>query len=171
MISAIRRHLLARAAAITDNGDINIHSHGGHMNSALTTKTSKVLAAILIGLLILLGFAMLMAYLGSTDSLGGSLIIMDDDVTHSVLWWMIAIPIIILSVLLVLGIMAGAGLLVALIVAACVVVALLAVIFGLAMAILPIAFLLAIPVLIIWGIVKLANRKPRIEYVTLPPTA
>lgn len=136
---------------------------------ASTNKSRKLLIGLLIFVLLLAGVSLLLAYLSSTGALHGSLLVMDEDYSHHALGWMIALPIII--VVFAVGIIAliGTGIIMAGAIAMTVALVLLSIVFGLAMVVLPVATFLAVPVLIVWGIVKLANRKPPVVYVSQPP--
>jgi hypothetical protein len=122
------------------------------------SKTSKVLIAFLVATLALAAFGYLMAHLHSAGNWDGGIYAFDEDYSDSVLAWMIVVPILILTAVFVAVVMLSVGVMVAVLVAIAVVFGLIAAVFGLLFALLPIAAFLAVPVLIIWGIVKMAQR-------------
>ncbi len=122
--------------------------------------TKKILITTLVAVLALVAISFALAYLHQTQDWSGSIMMFDDDLSDSAIGWMIAIPILVLTILLVVLVMVGVGVILAAVVAVLVVMSLLAALFGVLMAIIPFAVFLAVPVLIVWGIVKLANRKP-----------
>jgi hypothetical protein len=130
-------------------------------NQIARSKTAKVLLFILLSILILASLGYLMAYLHGAQQWQGGLFMFDQDLSDSVLGWMIAIPIIALVFALVILIMLGVGIILSGVVAMVVVLALLAAIFGIAMAVLPVAAFLAVPILLVWLAVKLAMRNVR----------
>ena len=139
-----------------------------HEPTPSISKSRKFLIAILILVTLLAGLSLLLAYLSSTGAFSGSLWVMDEDISHHALGWMIALPIIFIVFAVVIIAVLGAGIIAAGAIAMAVVLALLSIVFGLAMVVLPIAAFLAVPVLVVWGIAKLANRKPSVVYVTQP---
>jgi hypothetical protein len=134
------------------------------------TKTTKVLLTLLVCTIILVALSLFLAHMGSSGDLGGSLMFDDMDLSDSVLGWMIAIPILLVTLALVVFVMLSVGVMTAVIVVLAVAFGLVAAVFGILFALLPVVAFFAVPVLIIWGIVKLASRnaKPRIEVITLP---
>lgn len=126
-----------------------------------TSKTTKVLGFILVSLIVLVALSMLMVSLHDVGNWQGGLIFGDADLSDSVLGWMIAIPVLIITAVIVTVVMIGVGVILAAVVAMALVLALLAVVFGLAMVVLPIAAFIAIPVLLVWGLVKLITRDNR----------
>jgi hypothetical protein len=128
-----------------------------------TRTTTKVLSAMLIGLIILVGISLLMVSLHAAGNWSGGLMLGNNDVSDSLIGWMIAIPVIVITMALVTLIMIGVGIILAAVVAMILVIALVAVVFGLVMAVLPIAAFVAVPVLIVWGIVKLLTNNARLK--------
>lgn len=133
------------------------------ITTAPTRTTTKVLSAMLIGLIILVGISLAMVSMHAAGNWSGGLMLGDNDFSDSLVGWMIAIPVIILTMALVMFIMIGVGIILAAVVAMALVLALVAVVFGLAMVVLPIAAFVAVPVLIVWGIVKLISNNARLK--------
>lgn len=131
------------------------------MNTFVASSTTRVLLWLLIAVLALVAVSFLMVHLHNAQQWDGGLVMFNHDLSDSVLGWMIAVPILIVVAIVVVAVLMGVAILVAGIVAMALVIALLAVVFALLMTVLPFALLLAVPVLIIWGIVKLVS--PRIQ--------
>jgi hypothetical protein len=161
--SAIRHSPLVSLASTKNNGDIN-HKRPiqGATMSALTASpirtTTKILGFMLVCLIVLVAFSILMVSLHETGNWSGGLVFGDSDVSDSLIGWMIAIPVLIITAVIVTVVMLGVGILLAAVVAMALVLALVAVVFGVAMVVLPMAAFIAIPVLIVWGIVKLVSN-------------
>jgi hypothetical protein len=135
--------------------------------SALTTSpirtTTKVLGFMLVCLIVLVAFSILMVSLHETGNWSGGLVFGDSDVSDSLIGWMIAIPVLIITAVIVTVAMIGVGIILAAVVAMVIVLALVALVFGLAIVVLPMAAFIAIPVLIVWGIVKLVSNNQRLK--------
>lgn len=88
----------------------------------------------------------------------GTLVMFDGDYSDSVLGWAIAIPILIVTAIVVAFVLAGTGVMVvgALVVAG--LATILAVLFALLLAFLPMVIVLAIPILAVVGFVKLVSK-------------
>jgi len=147
-----------------NNGGINHKRHlqGDHMNAVITTvgasNTTKVLGLILLSIIALVGLSMLMVSLHGAGNWSGGLMLGNDDISDSVIGWMIAIPVLIITAVIVTIVMLGVGIILAAVMAMMLVLGLVAVVFGLAMTVLPIAAFIALPVLLVWGMVKLVSR-------------
>ena len=115
---------------------------------------SRPLIAALAVVLILAAVAMGLAAMHQSVSMDGNLMFFDHDLSDSAFGWMIAIPILLLVGVIVAVVCAGAALLtvVALVFAAVITV------FALLLAMAPVAIFLAIPVLAVYGLVKLFQR-------------
>ncbi len=129
------------------------------MKTFVANKTTKLLLWILVAVLALIAVSFLMVHLHNVQQWDGGLYLFGDDMSDSVLGWMIAVPVLIVAAVVTVGALMGVGIILAGVVAMVVVLALLAAIFGILMVVLPFAILFAVPVLIIWGIVKLVSRK------------
>ncbi len=88
----------------------------------------------------------------------GTLIFFDDDLSDSAFGWAIAIPILILTAILVAFILAGTGVMVVGALAMAVVATIVAVVFALLMVFLPLAIFLAVPILAVIGLVKIMSK-------------
>lgn len=126
------------------------------MNSM--TTTSKVLITVLIATISLLCISLLLAWLHSAHAFEHSLLFFDEDLSESVIGWMIAIPLLIIAFVVTVIALAGAGVIVAVVLAMVLLMGLLAAVFGVVMALIPVAVFLAIPVAIIWAVVKVCRR-------------
>lgn len=120
---------------------------------------NKISRPFLIALAVMLGIVALSMGLAATHEYGGidgSLLFFDRDLSDSAFGWAIAIPILLLVGVIVIAVCAGAALLtvVALVFAA------LLTILALLLAMTPFAVFLAIPVLAVYGLVKLMQRQP-----------
>lgn len=85
---------------------------------------------------------------------GPTLVFMDDDLSDSVLGWAIAIPVMVFVGVVLIAVFTGVALVIAVAVACAAVVAVLAVV----LAFTPVILFLAIPLLAIYGLVKLFRR-------------
>ena len=135
------------------------------MNAVITTasasNTTKVLGLILLSIIALVGLSMIMVNLHEAGNWSGGLMLGNNDISDSLIGWMIAIPVLIITAVIVTIVMLGVGIILAAVVAMVLVLALVAVVFGLAMTVLPIAAFIAVPVLLVWGMVKLVSRDKR----------
>jgi hypothetical protein len=123
------------------------------------SNAAKVLLWSVVTILVIAALAFLMTSLHSTGNMSGALMMFDEDMSGSVIGWMIAIPVLIIALVITVVALAGVGVILAGVVAMVVVLALVSIVFGLAMTILPVAAFLAVPVLIVWAIVKLVSRR------------
>ena len=81
------------------------------------------------------------------------------DVSDSFLGWMIAVPIVFLTILFVAAVMAGVGVLLAAVFAMVLVMFAVLAVFGLALVALPMAAFLAVPLLAVWVVVRIAKKR------------
>lgn len=118
-------------------------------------RISRPLLYTLAALAVLVLIAAIIA--SGHGSMGGhgSLMLFDEDLSGSVLGWLIAIPVLAFVALVVVAVCAAAVLVALLATAFAAVLALL----GVAIGLLPVALFLAIPVLAIYGLVKLFQRE------------
>jgi len=129
------------------------------MNS-MTTST-KILWFALIATITLACVSLLLASLHSSNALEAlehSLMLFDEDLSDSVLGWMIAIPVLMVAFVVVAVALAGTGVILAVVFAMVLVMGLVAAVFAVLMALIPVAAFLAVPALIIWGVVKFCRR-------------
>lgn len=119
-------------------------------------KTSRPLLAVLAVVLLVVAVSMGLAVTHERGGMDGSLMFFDHDLSDSAFGWAIAIPILFLVGVIVVAVCAGAAMLtvVALVFAAVLT------ILALLLAITPLAVFLAIPVLAVYGLVKLTQRQP-----------
>jgi len=110
-----------------------------------------ILAAIVIGAIALSSW-----FAGVLEPV--TLVMFDEDYSDSVLGWVIAIPILVVTTVIVAFVLAGTGVMVVGALAMAVVATLLAVLFALLLAFLPMAIVLAVPVLAAVGFVKLVAK-------------
>ena len=120
------------------------------------SKLSRPLVVMLALVLLTVSVAMGLAVAHEHGGMKGSLMFFDHDLSDSTFGWAIAIPILLLVGVIVVAVCAGAALLtvVALVFAA------LLTIFALILAMTPFAVFLGIPVLAVYGLVKLTQRQP-----------
>ena len=119
-------------------------------------RISRPLLATLAIVLVITALAMGLAVTHEMGGMDGSLQLFDHDLSDSAFGWAIAIPILLLVGIVVAAVCAGAALLTitALAVAGVLVVA------ALLLAMAPLAIIMAIPVLALYGFVKLLQRNP-----------
>jgi len=113
-----------------------------------------LLAVVVIGAL-----ALLLANGHSAGFHDGSLMMFDEDLSDSALGWAIAIPILLVTAVLVVMVLAGTGVLVAGVLAVVLVATLLIMVLATVMAILPLLAFVAVPILAMVGLVKLLSRQ------------
>lgn len=116
---------------------------------------SRTLILVLFALLALVAAAFALSH-WSAD-FPGTIIMGDHDLSESPLGWMIAIPLLFLAAILVAAVCAGAAVMVVLALAF----AALMVVLALLLAAMPFAVFLGIPVLAVYGLVKLVQRDRR----------
>ena len=119
-------------------------------------KTSRPLLILLALVLVIVALAMGLAAFHESGGMDGSLLFGDQDLSDSAFGWAIAIPILLLAAVIIVVVCTGAALLtvVALVFAAVITV------LALLLAMTPFAIFAAIPVLVVYGLVKLFQRKP-----------
>ena len=117
-------------------------------------KTSRPLLAALAVVLVIVALAMGLAVTHESGGIDGSLVLFDHDLADSAFGWAIAIPILVLVAIIVAAVCAGAALLTVVAVMFAAILALLAIL----LAMTPFAIFLAIPVLAVYGLVKLFQR-------------
>lgn len=114
-----------------------------------------VFTALALTIIVVIAIALSVWFAGTVEP--GTLIMFDDDYSDSVLGWAIAIPILILTVILVAFILAGTGVMVVGALAMAVVATIVAVFVALLLAILPLAIFFAVPILAVIGLVKIMS--------------
>lgn len=119
-------------------------------------RISRPLLATFAIVLVITALAMGLAVTHEMGGMDGSLHFFDHDLSHSAFGWAIAIPVLLLVGLVVAAVCAGVALLTitALTVAGVLVVA------ALLLAMAPLAIFMAMPVLALYGFVKLLQRNP-----------
>ena len=125
------------------------------MGSVLMNRKVVFVAVALLAILAL-ALALSTWFAGTVDP--GTLVFLDDDLSDSVLGWLIAIPILILTAIMVAFILAGTGVMVVGALAMALVAAIVAVVFALLLSFLPFALFLAVPILAVVGFVKLLSK-------------
>ncbi len=118
-------------------------------------KVSRPLLVALAVVLVITAVAMGLAATHAGSGMDSTLMFFDQDLSDSVLGWAIAIPVLLIVAVIVVAVLAGAALItvVALIFAAIITV------LALVLAMAPFAIFLAIPVLAVYGLVKLTQRQ------------
>jgi hypothetical protein len=124
-----------------------------------SSRLRKLLIWMLAGLAVLVGLSFLMVQLHAAGNWDGGLMFGSADMSDSIVGWMIAIPVIVLTMMFVVAVLAGTGIFLAAVFAMLVVLALLLAIFGLALTVLPVLAFLAVPVAFVWLVIKAAQRK------------
>jgi hypothetical protein len=121
-------------------------------------QTSRTVVFILIVVLtvVIAAMALSMWFAGTVEP--GTLIFFDDDLSDSVLGWVIAIPILVVTAVIVAFVLAGTGVMVVGALALAVIATIFAVLFALLLAFLPMAIVLAVPILAVFGFVKLVSK-------------
>jgi hypothetical protein len=125
---------------------------GADMNNPNLSRTA-VYATLAVVTLAIVAWCFAIGHASMGD--GAHLLFFDDDYSDSVLGWMIAIPVLLFTAILVAVILAGAGVLMVGALAMAAVAALLAVVFAILLSVLPVAVFIAIPILAVVGMVKL----------------
>ncbi len=120
-------------------------------------KISRPLVFALIAVLVLAIIGAVLASGPFHSGTGPTLMVFDEDLSDSALGWMIAIPILVVVGMVVVAILAG----VALITTVAMAFAAIMVILALLLAFAPFVIFLAIPVLAVYGLVKLFQRDQR----------
>ncbi len=115
---------------------------------------SRSLLAALAVVLLVAAIAMGLAAMHQSGWMDGNLMLFDHELSDSALGWAIAIPILLLVAVIVAVVCAGAALLTVVALAFAAVIT----VFALLLAMAPFAILLAIPVLAVYGLVKLFQR-------------
>jgi hypothetical protein len=126
--------------------------------------SSSLSRKVIFGVVVLLAVAVAAVALsiwlaGSVEP--GTLVWFDDDISDSALGWAIAIPVLILTAILVAVVLAGTGVMVVGALALAVVASIVAVLFALLLVFLPFAIFIAIPILAVVGLVKLMSKPAR----------
>lgn len=121
------------------------------------SSSRKVVFAVVLLLAVTIGAITLSSWFAGAIE-PGTLIMFDDDYSDSVLGWAIAIPILIVTAIVVAFVLAGTGVMVVGALAVAAVATILAVLFALLLAFLPMAILLAVPILAVVGFVKLVSK-------------
>ena len=124
------------------------------MNTTSRQLVSRPLVITLAGVLVIVALAVGLATLHNSGGMDGSLMLFDHDLSDSAFGWAIAIPILVLVAVIVAVVCAGAALLTVVALAFAAVITVLALLLAMA----PVAIFLAIPVLAVYGLVKLFQR-------------
>ena len=124
------------------------------MNTTSRPPASRTLLITLAVVLLIVALAMGLATLHESGGMDGSLLLFDHDLSDSAFGWAIAIPILVLVAVIVAVVCAGAALLTVVALAFAAVITVLALLLAMA----PVAIFLAIPVLAVYGLVKLFQR-------------
>ena len=122
------------------------------------TKISRPLLFTLLAVLLLAIVVTVITSGPLTSSSGPTLMMFDEDLSDSALGWAIAIPILVFVGIIVTAVLAGAALITVMALAFAAILVVLAVL----LAFTPLALFVAIPVLAVYGLVKLfqRDRKP-----------
>jgi hypothetical protein len=125
--------------------------------SAMTT-TRKVLLFLLLATITLVGLAFLFANASGSFGAEHALMLFDEDLSDSVVGWMIAIPIVLVAMVFTVIVLVLAGVVVALAMAMVLMIALVVAVFGVLLGLIPIAAFLAVPAAIVWALIKVNRR-------------
>ena len=121
---------------------------------------SRPVVFILATLAIIVLLAVVLAISHQSGLHSGSLMLFDEDLSDSVIGWALVIPILMLTMVLLVVVLTGAGVIVLGVLALALVAVLLSVVFAVLLTLLPLAAFLAVPILVVVGLVKFAdNRK------------
>ncbi len=126
------------------------------MNAMTTTR--KVLLFVLLATVALVGTAFLLAHTSGAFAGDHTLMLFDEDLSDSVVGWMIAIPIVLVAMVFTVIVLAVAGIVVALAMTMVLMIALVVAVFGVLLGLIPIAAFLAVPAAIIWALIKVNRR-------------
>lgn len=119
---------------------------------------NKISRPLFFAIIVLVVLAIIGAVIASgTFGHGPTLVMFDEDLSDSALGWMIAVPVMVLVGVLVTAVLAG----VAVITAIALAFAAVMVVLALLIAFTPFAIFLALPVLAVYGLVKLFQRDQR----------
>ena len=122
-----------------------------------TSSSRKVVLTVITLLAITItAIALSSWFAGVADP--GTLMMLDGDYSDSVLGWAIAIPVLMVTAIVVVFVLAGTGVMVVGALAVAAVATILAVLFALLVAFLPMAIVLAVPILAMIGFVKLVSK-------------
>lgn len=126
------------------------------MNAMTTTR--KFLLFVLLATVALVGTAFLLANASGVIGTDHALMFFDEDLSDSVIGWMIAIPVLIFAAVVVVVALALAGVVVAIAMAMVLMIALVVAVFGVLLGLIPIAAFLTVPAAIIWALIKVNRR-------------
>jgi hypothetical protein len=124
------------------------------LRETFVTKTSRNLLLVLLGLAAIFALSFALFHWNAASEFPGTMMIDGHDLSDSPYGWMIAIPILFLVGIIVTVVCAGAAMIAVLVVAF----AFVMVVLALALAATPFLLILGIPVLAIYGVVKLMER-------------
>jgi hypothetical protein len=155
--SAFRRLLLLAVAIPVQTSVINTFQPTREPKMESKSSSRKVVFAVIILLAITIVAIALSSWFAVVME-PGTLIMFDDDYSDSVLGWAIAIPVLIVTAIVVVFVLAGTGVMVVGALAVAAVATILAVLFALLLAFLPMAIVLAVPILAVVGFVKLVSK-------------
>ncbi len=127
---------------------------------ATSLSRKFILGVVVLVAVVVAAVALSTWFAGAVDP--GTLVWFDDDISDSALGWAIAIPVLILTAILVAVVLAGTGVMVAGALALAAVASIVAVLFALLLVFLPFAIFIAIPVLAVVGLVKLMSEPARV---------
>lgn len=127
---------------------------------ATSLSRKFILGVVVLVAVVVAAVALSTWFAGAVDP--GTLVWFDDDISDSALGWAIAIPVLILTAILVAVVLAGTGVMVAGALALAAVASIVAVLFALLLVFLPFAIFIAIPVLAVVGLVKLMSKPARV---------
>ena len=122
-------------------------------------KIIRPLLFVLLAVVVIGALALLLANGHSAEFYDGSLVMFDEDLSDSALGWAIAIPILLLTAVLVVMMLAGTSVVVAGVLAVVLVATFLIMVLATAIAILPLLVFIAVPILAMVGLVKILSRQ------------
>lgn len=119
---------------------------------------NKMSRPLIVTLAVVLAIAVAvgLAYTHESSAINGTLMFMDQDLSDSALGWAIAIPVLLLVAVIVAAVLAGAALVAVFALIFAAIIAVLALLLAMA----PVVIFTAIPVLALYGFIKLVQRNP-----------
>ena len=143
-------------AALPTDLSAGLTNKGPNMHAMRTTR--KVLIFLLLSTIVLVGLAFLFASMSGSFGADHALMFFDEDLSDSVIGWMIAIPVVLVAIVFTVIALALAGIVVAFAMVMVLVITLVVAVFGVLLGLIPIAAFLAVPAAIVWAIVKVNRR-------------
>ena len=126
-----------------------------------SSRFTRVLVFVILATLLLVAVSIgLSSYFGE-HAHNGSLMLFDEDISDSAVAWFVAIPIVVVVLAIAALVTIGALLLALVVTLAAIALGVLAAFVGVLLAVAPLLIILALPVLAVYGFVKLMQRNNR----------